>query len=238
VVGERKPVATPKPGSRRRPGTAEAPARRRTKRLPPDVESEIRRLGGRRAGYYLARFVEARDEAAQGRDRAALRILRPLRDVLPDAPSVRELTGLTEYSIGNYRAAAKELEVFVELTDSAEDHAVLMDCYRAQKRWKRVDELWAELGASSPSADVVTEGRIVLAGSLADRGRMDEALDLLRRKAKAVANPKEHHLRLWYALADLEERAGNIPAARELFARVRKFDPDLADVAERSANLR
>ncbi|MFM8305185.1 MAG: tetratricopeptide repeat protein [Actinomycetota bacterium] len=227
-----------KPGTGRRGGTSSAPPRRRTKRLPPDVESEIRRLGGRRAGYLLARFVEARDEVAQGRDRAALRILRPLRDVLPDAPSVRELTGLAEYSVGNYRAAAKELEAFVSLTDSAEDHAVLMDCYRAQKRWRRVDELWAELGASSPSADVVTEGRIVLAGSLADRGRLDEALDLLRRKAKPMANPKQHHLRLWYALGDLEERAGNLAAARELFARVRRYDPDLADVAVRSANLR
>ena len=88
-----------------------------------------------------------------------------------------------------------------------------MDCYRAQKRWKRVDGCGPSWDASSPSADVVTEGRIVLAGSLADHGRMDEALDLLRRKAKAVANPKEHHLRLWYTLADLEERAGNIPAA-------------------------
>ena len=206
--------------------------------MPLDVETEIRRLGGRRAEYFLARFMEARDEYAAGRERAALRILRPLRDVLPDAPSVRELTGLAEYGIGNYRAAAKELEVFVELTDSAEDHHVLMDCYRAQKRWKRVDELWAELGASSPSAEVVSEGRIVLAGSLADRGRMDEAIDLLQRKAKPVKNPKEHHLRLWYALADLEERAGNLAAARELFARVRRYDPELADVAIRSANLR
>src|SRR5690606_29575957 len=128
--------------------------RRRTGRLPPDVEAEIRRLAGRRAEHHLARFLEARDEFAAGRDRAALRILRPLRDALPDAPSVRELTGLAEYSVGNYRAAAKELEAFVELTDSAEDHHVLMDCYRAQKRWKRVDELWAELGASSPSAEV------------------------------------------------------------------------------------
>jgi tetratricopeptide (TPR) repeat protein len=234
VVGERARKAPPKPAPRH---DASAP-RRRTKRLPPDVDAEIRRVGGRRAEYYLARYVEARDEVAAGRDRAALRVLRPLRDVIPDAPSVRELTGLAEYSIGNYRAAAKELEAFVELTDSAEVHPVLMDCYRAQKRWKRVDELWAELGASSPSADIVTEGRIVLAGSLADRGRLAEGIDLLRKKSKPVAHPREHHLRLWYALADLEERAGNLAAARDLFARVRRFDPELADVAVRSATLR
>ena len=122
--------------------------------------------------------------------------------------------------------------------DAADQHPVLMDCYRAQKRWKRVDELWEELGVSSPSAEIVTEGRIVLAGSLADRGRLDEGIDLLRRKAKTVARPREHHLRLWYALADLEERAGNLGAARDLFGRVRRFDPEFADVSARAAALR
>lgn len=237
VVGTRKPPERdPVPG-RRAPDTR-PPARRRSRRATPDVEAEVRRLGGRRAEYLLGRLMEAADAFAHDRDRAALRLLRPVRDTLPDAPSVRELTGLAEYRVGNYRAASKELEAFLELTDSAEQHPVLMDCYRAQRRWKRVDELWAELGVSSPSAELVTEGRIVLAGSLADRGRLDEAIDLLRRKAKPVAKPRSHHLRLWYALADLEERAGNLGAARELFARVRRADADFADVALRCAALR
>ncbi|CAB4798885.1 unannotated protein [freshwater metagenome] len=46
-----------------------------------------------------------------------------------------------------------------------------------------------------------------------------------------------HHLRLWYALADLEERAGNIPAARARFDRIRQHDAGFADVAERLAAL-
>jgi tetratricopeptide (TPR) repeat protein len=45
-------------------------------------------------------------------------------------------------------------------------------------------------------------------------------------------------LRLWYALGDLYERAGEIPHARELFRRVAAVDPDLADVAQRVAALR
>ena len=48
-----------------------------------------------------------------------------------------------------------------------------------------------------------------------------------------MKRPLEHHLRLWYALADLEERAGNLSRARELFDRVRDHDPDFADVALR-----
>jgi hypothetical protein len=60
---------------------------------------------------------------------------------------------------------------------------------------------------------------------------------VLRRRAEPVRDPKEHHLRLWYALADLEERAGNVPRARELFDRVRRADPQYVDVAERWAAL-
>ena len=115
---------------------------------------------------------------------------------------------------------------------------MLMDCYRALGKYRRVDELWEELAAASPSAELVTEGRIVLAGSLADRGRLNDAIAQLDRKAGDVRKPREHHLRLWYALADLEERAGNLARARELFDRVRRHEPDFADVAERCAALR
>ena len=37
--------------------------------------------------------------------------------------------------------------------------------------WSAVEELWDELRQASPSAELVMEGRIVMAGSLADRGR-------------------------------------------------------------------
>ena len=89
----------------------------------------------------------------------------------------------------------------------------------------------------SPSGDVVAEGRIVYAGALADQGRIDDALALLRKRADVIRDPKEYHLRLWYALADLEERAGNLARARELFDRVRQADPQYVDVAERCAAL-
>jgi len=48
---------------------------------------------------------------------------------------------------------------------------------------------------------------------------------------------QEHHLRLWYARADLEERAGNLPVARGLFRQVSAVDPSFSDVAERLAIL-
>ncbi len=50
--------------------------------------------------------------------------------------------------------------------------------------------------------------------------------------------PQEHHLRVAYALADLHERAGDLPRARELFTVVATNDPDLGDVAARLRALR
>jgi tetratricopeptide (TPR) repeat protein len=182
--------------------------------------------------------MEGADDFDHDRDRQAARILREVRDALPDAPSVRELLGLTQYHLGNYRAAAKELEAFVELTGSVEQHPVLMDCYRAQHRWSRVQQLWEELAEASPSAALVTEGRIVAAGALADQRRMPEAITLLARKANTVKRPRDYHLRLWYALADLEERAGDHAQARALFARIVGHDADFADAATRRAALR
>lgn len=181
--------------------------------------------------------MAAADAFGHDRDREAVKLLRPLRDALPDASSVRELMGLAHYRIGNYAAAAKELDAFVNLTNSVEQHPVLMDSLRAQRRWRRVDELWEELAATSPSAELVTEGRIVAAGALADRGRLDEAIALLERKTGDVKRAKPHHLRLWYALADLEERAGNLASARTLFLRVKKHDADFTDVTKRARAL-
>ena len=57
-----------------------------------------------------------------------------------------------------------------------------MDCARAQKKYAKVASLWEELAASSPSAALVSEGRIVMAGSLADRGRLRDAVAMLERR--------------------------------------------------------
>jgi tetratricopeptide (TPR) repeat protein len=146
--------------------------------------------------------------------------------------------GLVQYRLGNYRAATKELDAFVEITGSVEQHPVLMDCLRAQRRWGRIEALWKELAETSPSADLVTEGRIVAAGALADRGRLPEAIAVLDRKGREVRSPKSYHLRIWYALGDLEERAGNLGRARDLFKRIRTHDPEFADVGARIAALR
>jgi tetratricopeptide (TPR) repeat protein len=188
-----------------------------------------------------ARLQEALIRGARALDRGyeaeALRMLRPWREHYPDSVELRELLGVTYYRLGRWNLAQKELDAFLGLTDSTEQHPVLMDVARALGRWKRVDELWAELRAASPGAEIVTEGRIVYAGALADQGRLDEAIKVLEKAPGTSKRVLPHHLRLWYALADLHERAGDIPAARALFRKISAQDPGFVDVAERLAAL-
>lgn len=188
-----------------------------------------------------ARLQEALVRGARalerGYEQEALRILRPYRDPHPDSAELRELLGVAYYRLGRWSLAQKELEAFVALTGSTEQHPVLMDCARALGRFDRVESLWQELRTASPGAEIVTEGRIVAAGALADQGRLDDAIKVLERAPAGAKRVLPHHLRLWYALADLHERAGDIPAARALFRKVSAQDPRFVDVAERLAAL-
>ncbi len=169
----------------------------------------------------------------------ARRMLVPVTERAPSFAPARELLGLAYYRLGRWKQAARELETFRDLTQSTEQHPVLADCYRAMSKWRQVDELWSELREASPSAELVTEGRIVTAGALADRGQLRQAIALLGDKGWVLPkSPREHHLRRAYALADLYERAGDVPHARDLFGRVQRADPDFGDVADRLRSLR
>jgi len=181
--------------------------------------------------------IEAARAYERGRAQDAWRILRPLAEEAPEAAAIRELAGLSLYRLGRWKQAINHLEAFARLTDSVEQHPVLADSYRALGRHAKVETLWNELRAVSPGAELVTEGRIVMAGSLADRGELGQAIQVLERGAVNVRRPQPHHLRLWYALADLYERVGDAPRARELFGRITAVDPGLADTAERLATL-
>lgn len=221
--------------------------------VPPRAKRVVKGTGKRRTSPVAngarpvaprksaARVEEVLVKAARALDRGyeqdAVRMLRTVRDVNPDVPEVRELLGVALYRLGRWVPAQKELEAYVEMTRSTDQHPVLMDTLRAQGKHTRVQALWEELGAASPAPDIVTEGRIVAAGSLADRGKIVQAIKLLERGPVSPKRPAPHHLRLWYALADLHERAGDLPAARALFRRVSSHDPAFVDVAERLAAL-
>jgi len=202
-----------------------------------DPFEELTQIAGRRAERALKTLEEATTSFEQGRERDALREIKPLYDTFPSALGVQELYGMSLYATGKFKLAKEILENFTKKSGSFDQIPLIMDCYRADKNYAKVDQLWADLGAVSPSGEVVAEGRIVHSQSLAERGQIGEALKLLRKKVKPLARPKEYHLRLWYCLADLEERAGNIVVARQWFDRVSKSNPSFADVNYRIKQL-
>ena len=194
--------------------------------VAPATASKLRnRLSEAATAFEAERFTEAE------------RLLVSIQRLAPDVAEVHELLGLTHYRLGRWRRAITELERFHELTRSVEQHPVLADCYRALKDWNRTDDLWYELGSASPSPEIIEEGRIVQAGTFADRDRVEEAIRILEKAPKVKGKPAVHHLRRWYATADLYERAGDNSRARRLFADIANADPSFGDAAERAASL-
>jgi hypothetical protein len=110
---------------------------------------------------------------------------------------------------------------------------VLADCYRAMKRWTAVDATWREIRELSPSHEVMAEARIVVAGAHADRGELKQAIALMQPAQKPPKKVRDYHLRQWYVLADLLDRAGDTMGATRWFREVLAHDADFADARER-----
>lgn len=197
----------------------------------------VKALGGPKGNRANERVRDAAHAFERERFDDARILLRPVAAQAPQATSVRELLGLTYYRLGRWNEAVKELSAFRELTRTSEQNPVLADAHRALKRHTEVEALWDELREESPSPELVTEGRIVMAGSLADRGRYADAIQLLEKSQRGVKNPRIHHLRQAYVLADLYERVGDLTRARESFRWIVSHDSSFADVAERAASL-
>ncbi len=164
---------------------------RRQRKTTPDVADELTRVAGATQAPKLGqRLAEATRAYERERYPEARSMLKTLADRAPGSAAVRELYGLTLYRLGQWKLAQRELEAFVTLTGSTEQHPVLADCARALGQRQRVNELWEELRAASPSAELVTEGRIVAAGSLADEGKLREGIELLEQGWKAPKKPE------------------------------------------------
>jgi tetratricopeptide (TPR) repeat protein len=230
--------------ARGRSRTARGPARRSSRPESQDVDEDswqadiVKAVGGNRATRFTQRMKDASRAYDAERYGDASRMLRQLAEQAPGAAAVRELYGLTLYRMQRWRPAVRELEAFQTLSQSTEQHPVLADCFRALRQYDKVDELWAELRASSPSAELVTEGRIVYAGSLIDRGDVRGAVTTLEQGFSFPKRAQVHHLRRAYALADAYERAGEVVRARELFQRIAAEDREFADVVNRVRSLR
>ncbi len=220
-----------------RPGPAGGLARSKPPRPAP--ARGLEEAWGPRAA---ARLEQAARAYAEDRYGEALRLLRRLSSELPADPAVKELLGLTFYRLGRWEEAVRALVSHHRLSGSYDQFPVLADCYRAMRRYEESQAVWDELRKVSPGAAVMAEGRIVEAELLADQGDLRGAIKLLEatasRPGRGGGERKVGQLRQWYALADLYERAGELPRARELFNRVAAEDPYAYDVRQRLGALK
>ena len=209
---------------------------------PPALEDALARevkkaVGERRFGYVskqLSRAIVAYDAE---RYKEALNVLRPVLEDLWLISEVRVLAGRLEYRSQHWKSAAEHLE-FSRGSDRSDmtNLPVLIDCYRALKRYELVDELWNEMKEHSPHPSVMAEGRVSAAMSYADRGDVQAAIRIMTHGSE----PRQvlpHHLLEWYVLGDLYDRAGDQVTAKKFFVRVAKHDSSYYDVEIRLAGL-
>ncbi len=206
--------------------------------LPDEVREEITSLSV--AGRHdSGRLLELLGDAAQlynrGRFKEALALSKKVLSELRESVTARELTGLCCYALGKWRDAATYLQWVTDTTGDPTQIPTLMDANRALRHYDEVASLFRKLQQSSPLADVMAEGRIVFAESLADQGMVAEGISLLEEAGirRKIRNPQRRHYRQWYALGDLYEKAGNIVSARRMFQITAEHDGGETDARDR-----
>ena len=210
--------------------------------LPGEVLADVRKafVG---TTYQREKMVTFLTRAAEAYDRhryeESLRLAKAVADVTPGVPSVRELTGLAAYRCGSWPIARTQLRAHFALTGDATNLPLILDCERATRKFRSVKKTYDEILESEPTSDVLAEANIVMAATLADQKLFNEAIELLTKAGatKLLRNPAYRHVRLWYALGDVYDRAGDTSLAREMFARVVKVEPDAYDAQERLGDL-
>ncbi len=215
---------------------------RKPYQLPQDIVTEIRRVF-QGSAFQREKMVTFMSNAAEAYDRhryeEALRLAKTVAEAVPTVAPVLELAGLAAYRAERFPMARKHLRMAFEITGDAQHLPLVMDCERAARRYTLVEGTFSQLVESEPTVEVLAEGRIVMASSLADQKRFQEAIDLLIKSggSKILRNPSGRHVRMWYALADVYDRAGDVASARELFARVVAVDPEAYDAIARLGDL-
>ena len=216
---------------------AAAPSRppRRTRDVSPDTAASIAGAArdSRRAAVLTDRLGQAQEALDRERFDDARRIAAQVLRETPKVAAVHEVLGLAAYRSGRWKQAATELEAAQALHPSVEMLPVLADVYRAQRRWADVERIWAEVRAASPGQEVLAEARIVAAGAEADQGDLRGALRTMSRAVQVPKRVRDHHLRQWYVLGDLHDRAGDTLDATRWFELVARHDHDFVDVVDR-----
>jgi tetratricopeptide (TPR) repeat protein len=223
---------------RPRPGPRGGPKTHRSG-LPPPVVAELRhtaRMG--KADAAIGRLERAVALLDRGDARGAAAEAAKAKELAPRAPTVREVFGLALYQLERFSEALSEMQAYRRISGRADQNHIIADCLRALGRPDRAVPLAEEaLRARGVPLSAKSEAVIVAASALADQGKYDQALGMLRRirTRDDVSGPEV--IRVWYTTGNILEQAGRKADALREFRKILRHDPGAYDAAERVAQL-
>jgi tetratricopeptide (TPR) repeat protein len=234
-----RPTSGRRPSARGQPAPDTEPPRARSRKgLPRDVEAEIRAtVRGPRVAQALDEAERAIAALQRERFAEAERAASRLKSVAPRSSVARELLGLALYHRERYREALRELQAYRRMTGRSDQNHLIADAHRALGTPERAVPLAQEALKARVAPEVKAEAVVVAASALADLGRYEEALTLLRRFRTDPRAARPYDLRVWYVTGDVLERAGQREAAAEEFRKIIRHDADAFDTADRLAAM-
>lgn len=186
----------------------------------------------------IARLERAVELLERGDARGAASEAAKAKALAPRSSAVREVLGLALYGQGRWREALSEMQAYRRLSGRYDQNHIIADCHRALGHPERAVPLAEEaLAARGVPLAAKAEAVVVAASALADMGRYEQALGLLRRvrTREDVAGPEV--LRIWYVTGSVLARAGRPQEAAREFRKILRHDPAAFDTAERLAQL-
>jgi tetratricopeptide (TPR) repeat protein len=183
-------------------------------------------------------FEEAVALLDRGRPGAAAARAEEAKVLAPRSGAVREVLGISLYQAERYREALRELQAYRRITGRADQNHLIADTHRALgSPEKALQPAQEALRTRAVPEEARAEAAVVGASALADLGRYDEALALLRSFPTKDDAARPFDLRVWYVAGDILDRAGRKREAASEFRKVVRHDAGAFDAAERLARL-
>ena len=228
---ERSRRDRPSRGARRdrRPQTSPA--------LPREAAEDVRAAAGGKGNRAVTFLEEAVAALDRGRPEDAVRAAQQAKALAPRSGAVREVLGMALYRRERYREALRELQAYRRFTGRADQNHLIADAHRALGAPEKALPLVRDALDARIGIEARAEAAVVGGSALADLGRYEEALTLLRRFDRGGDAARPYDLRVWYVLGDVLERAGRTREAARTFRRIVDHDPEAFDAAERLARL-
>ena len=207
--------------------------------LPRDVVGEIIQAAGETRGREALRHADrAVALIADGEPETAVAEAQRAKDLASRSPALREILALARYGSGDWRGALREMQAYRRMSGRLDENHIIADCYRALGKPEAAVTEAEQALAADIDDEVKAENAVVGAAALADLGRYDQALALLKRAPTGGGGGgRPSDLRVWYATGDVLSRLGRNDEAARAFLKVLQHDPSAFDARERLAAL-